>query len=79
MSVKAVRIGRSSDNDIVLPYGLVSGHHARIVREGGHFWLEDLESRNGTYLGDHRIEERMLLAPGATLAVGQTQLEFLSR
>ena len=58
---------------------MVSTRHARIVREGRSFWLEDLGSRNGVYLGDERLTERALIGPGTTFTVGQTQLEFMPR
>lgn len=48
---RTIRIGRLPDNDVVLDYPIVSGHHARIVFEGGRAWLEDCSSRNGTAVG----------------------------
>ncbi len=72
-----LRIGRGEDNDLRLALDpMVSSRHARLVREGRHFWLEDLASRNGTWMGDLRVEGRVLLAAGATFTVGQTLLEF---
>jgi type VI secretion system protein len=46
-------IGRSGDNDWVLPDPdrYVSGHHARVEFRGGQYWLTDTSS-NGTYLND---------------------------
>jgi type VI secretion system FHA domain protein len=46
-------IGRSSDNDWVLPDPLryVSAHHARVLFRDGHFYLEDL-STNGVFVND---------------------------
>ena len=71
-------LGRSPKNDLHLPLDpMVSGKHARIVREGRHFWLEDVGSRNGTYLGDRRLEERALIGPGTNFRLGQTHIEFL--
>jgi len=76
----ALTLGRHLENDCALVLDpMVSGRHARIAREEGHYWLEDLESRNGTFFGDHRIDERVLITPGATLYVGQTRLEFMPR
>lgn len=73
-------IGRHEGSDLTLPLDpSISGQHARIVREGEHFWLEDLNSRNGTYLGDKRIEERTLIGSGTLLTVGWTILEFSAR
>lgn len=71
-------IGRDSDNDLALVMDpLVSASHARITREGRHYWLVDLGSRNGVYLGDQRLSVRSLIGPGTMFTVGRTQLEFM--
>lgn len=51
-------LGRADDNRIVLPSALVSAHHARITwdSELASFVIEDLGSRNGTFLGDRPIQ-----------------------
>ena len=46
------RIGREADNDIVLDFEMVSAYHARILMTGGRTILQDLNSTNGTALGD---------------------------
>ena len=75
---EGVDLGRSLDNDLTLSRDpLVSGHHARIVRRGSTFYLEDLGSRNGTYVGGHRVHERIPIGPGTLITVGQTQIEFM--
>ncbi len=48
---RILRIGRQPDNDIVLDYPIVSGHHARVVFVQGQPWIEDCGSRNGTAIG----------------------------
>jgi len=76
----ALRIGRSRENELSLHSDpLVSSRHARIVREGRNYWLEDLSSRNGTFLGAQRLTSRLPLGPGVTFSVGQTLLEFMPR
>lgn len=71
-------IGRSPRNDLCLHLDpLVSARHARIVRDGGGYWLEDLGSRNGTYIGDQRLRERTLIGPGTLFVLGNTCLEFM--
>ncbi len=75
-----VTIGRSESNNLVLALEpTISTRHARIVREANHYWLEDLGSRNGTFLGDERICQRSLIGPGTLFAVGHTRLEFSAR
>lgn len=46
-----INIGRDSDNDVVLDYPIVSGHHARIVIVSDRMTLVDLQSANGTAIG----------------------------
>lgn len=75
---ETLAIGRSEDNELVLPLDLrVSGHHARIVREGPDFWIEDLQSRNGTFLGKKRVLRRAPIRPGTLFVVGATCIEFM--
>src|SRR5947209_7151568 len=49
-------IGRNPDCDIVFPVSAVSREHARIEWRDNKFYLEDLRSRNDTYINDNKIE-----------------------
>jgi ABC-type multidrug transport system ATPase subunit/pSer/pThr/pTyr-binding forkhead associated (FHA) protein len=51
VAANVLSIGRTPDNDIVLDFPMVSGHHARIVLGGRQAIIEDLGSTNGTSLG----------------------------
>jgi pSer/pThr/pTyr-binding forkhead associated (FHA) protein len=55
-----VRIGRHPDNDLALPFAGISAMHARLFRQGTPpgWWLEDLGSSNGTWLGTRRLPPR---------------------
>jgi len=53
--------------------------HARILCQGGQFWLEDMGSTNGTYLNEQRIFDAKLLQHGDLIRLGQTRLRFLRR
>lgn len=66
-----VRIGRSSDNDLVIPEPVVSKRHAVVRRSGNTYLYEDLGSANGTYLGHERIRLRQL-ADGDSFEIGET-------
>jgi S1-C subfamily serine protease len=71
-----VRIGRSRDNDIVLPESsapLSSAHHAEARFEGGHWWIVDLDSTNHTFLNGTPIE-RARLTSGDTVSIGDAAL-----
>lgn len=66
-------IGRNSDCDVPLDVAAVSRRHAAIVREQDNFFIEDLESRNGTFLNDERVVNRAPLRDGDSLLIcGQT-------
>lgn len=70
-----VTIGRLPDNGVVVDNPAVSGHHARIVVEGGQAILEDLQSTNGTFVGG-RVVSRHALQHGDVVLVGKHQLLF---
>jgi transcriptional regulator with AAA-type ATPase domain len=62
-------LGRTQDNDIVLPGDLSSRQHARVRRDSGVFEVEDLGSKNGTHVNGGRIT-RASLVPQDILRVG---------
>jgi hypothetical protein len=68
-----LRLGRSSDNDVVVRDGRVSRHHARVIAAAGGFVIEDAGSTNGTFV-DGRAAMRAPLTPGATVTLGDTHL-----
>jgi ABC-type multidrug transport system ATPase subunit len=68
---RIITIGREPDNDVVLDYPMVSGHHARIVQDVGGAFLEDLNSTNGTALdGPARKIQKAPLPPTGTVYFG---------
>jgi len=48
-------VGRQPDNGLVIDDDSVSSHHAEIREQGGHFFLRDLGSTNGTFVNRNRI------------------------
>ena len=65
-----VRIGRQSDNDVQFDPrqdASVSGYHAEIYRDGEAFFIKDLQSRNGTFVNSHKIDQPVLLKEGDVL------------
>lgn len=72
---KAVRLGRSPDNDVILRDPATSGHHARLERRGDAFFLVDLGSTNGTFVNGESIQEKQL-NNGDRVTVGQNSLHF---
>ncbi len=53
----ALTVGRKADNDIVIDNPAISGHHCRISVQGGTYFVEDLESTNGTFVNEKRIKK----------------------
>jgi len=49
-------IGRGSECDLVLPERQVSREHIRIFREGDMYYLEDLDSKNGTWVNGKQVK-----------------------
>lgn len=68
-------IGRESDNTIVLDDSYLSGHHARLTLADGRVILDDLNSRNGTFLNGMRIAEPRTVKPGDRIQIGYTVFE----
>ena len=70
-------IGRGPDADVRIPHEQVSRHHARIVLAAGEATIEDLQSRNGTFVAARRIAGPTKLADGDAITIGALVLTFL--
>ncbi len=55
-----ITIGRNGDNELQIDNIAVSGKHARIIREKNNYIIEDLESTNGTFVNQKRVDRRVL-------------------
>ncbi|OGS41927.1 MAG: hypothetical protein A2506_03030 [Elusimicrobia bacterium RIFOXYD12_FULL_66_9] len=53
----SLSVGRKPDNDIPIDNPAISGHHCKISRQGGTYFVEDLESTNGTFVNEKRIKK----------------------
>jgi DNA-binding winged helix-turn-helix (wHTH) protein len=69
-------VGRAPDATIQLDSPGVSRHHARIVVSGAEATLEDVSSKNGTYLDGTRITSRVPLSDGSQIRIGTVLLTF---
>ncbi len=69
-------IGRSSECDVQLLDHQLSRVHARIERRDDVHWLEDLGSRNGTFLAGARVTEPVRLAAGDEVSLGGLSVIF---
>lgn len=72
----AVMIGRAPSCTLVLDDDYSSQRHARLYEHAGQWYVEDLGSTNGTFVGRERITEPTAVGPGSQLRVGQSTLEL---
>jgi pSer/pThr/pTyr-binding forkhead associated (FHA) protein len=70
-----VTIGRLPDNTVVIDNPAVSARHARVVHDGDTLVVEDLESRNGTFVNRQRVT-RHVLQNGDIVQVGKHALVY---
>ena len=71
-----ILIGRGADAAIRLDDDYVSTRHARIAASGDQWFVEDLGSTNGTYIGSARITQPTTLTLGTQVRIGKTLLEL---
>jgi DNA-binding winged helix-turn-helix (wHTH) protein len=69
-------IGRDSDDGIRIDSPTVSRRHARIVISDNDAMLEDLESKNGTFVGDQPVAGKVRLKDGDEIRTGSVLLRF---
>ena len=71
-----ILIGRGNDAAIRLDDDYVSTRHARIAASGDQWFVEDLGSTNGTYIGSVRITQPTTITLGTQVRIGKTILEL---
>jgi hypothetical protein len=71
-----VTVGRSRGNAIYLPIPSISRRHAAIYLVDDRAYIEDLGSRNGTFVNGKQIE-KTILSPGDRIQIGDTAFTFL--
>jgi DNA-binding winged helix-turn-helix (wHTH) protein len=69
-------VGRGEDASVVLESSTVSRHHARISIRSNVATIEDLDSKNGTYVGDERVSVPRELQEGDHIRIGAFLLTF---
>ena len=75
LELSECNIGSAQGNDFVLNDGSVSRHHCRITATNAGHLLQDLDSKNGTRLGEFRIHSAYL-NDGASIELGSSTLTF---
>jgi hypothetical protein len=69
-------VGRASDNPLVIHDPYASASHAMILWREDRWWLEDLESHNGTFLNGEQVSQPLTLTTGDCIRIGETILRF---
>lgn len=73
---RPVVVGRDAAADVVLDDERVSRQHARITPQAGGAVVEDLDSRNGTFVNREEIHSPVTALPGDDVLLGTTVLEL---
>lgn len=76
LTTSSILIGRAPSCTLVLDDDYSSSRHARIFPQNGAWYLEDLGSTNGTYVGEQRISGIIPLQPGMAVRIGQSAVEL---
>ncbi|HEY6673038.1 MAG TPA: FHA domain-containing protein [Solirubrobacterales bacterium] len=71
-----VSLGRSADADIRLDDRYASGIHARVFNRSGAYFVEDMNSTNGTLLNSRQLHGEAELTPGDLIRIGDTEFRF---
>lgn len=69
-------VGRDRDCAVCIDSATISRRHARIVVNGEEATIEDLRSKNGTYVNGARVTQTMTLQAGAEIRVGSVTLTY---
>jgi Na+-transporting methylmalonyl-CoA/oxaloacetate decarboxylase gamma subunit len=73
---KPILIGRANDSTLVLTDDYASTRHARISATNNVWYLEDLGSTNGTYVGQNKVTGPIPLEAGVVIRIGKTAMEL---
>jgi class 3 adenylate cyclase len=68
-------VGRSEEAHLLIADPWISSMHAMFERRGDEIWVVDLDSRNGTFVGDERVSEGRV-ADGAIVRFGRTEVRL---
>ena len=71
-----IMIGRDTHCDLSVMDEALSAHHARITHHHGQWWLEDLNSRNGTFLNREKLNTPAVIITGDQFKCGNTLFDI---
>lgn len=70
-SMKSWLVGNAVDCDLVINQPAVSGQHCRLIKKADGYYLEDLQSTNGTYVNGQRLSTAQRVSPTDKITLGQ--------
>jgi pSer/pThr/pTyr-binding forkhead associated (FHA) protein len=76
LSGETITLGRGGDATIRLDDDYVSTRHARFVTNGEEWFIEDMGSTNGTYIGSTRVTRATAISAGTAVRLGKTVVEL---
>ncbi|MPZ60697.1 MAG: FHA domain-containing protein [Propionibacteriales bacterium] len=76
LSGETITLGRGTDTTIRLDDDYVSSRHARFVTNGEEWFVEDMGSTNGTYIGSSRVTRTTVINAGTAVRMGKTVVEL---
>lgn len=74
---KTLTLGRDNNNSIIIKDPYISKKHLKFIIEDKKYYIEDLESNNGTFVNGTKLKERALLNNGDNITVGQVRFIFV--
>ena len=75
---ESVTVGRSSTADLALSDPFLSRHHARLTRRNDQLLVEDLGSRNGTFVNDLPVQGLTAVKPGDVIRLSASSISLAS-
>jgi len=70
-------IGRAPSAGLVVADSSASRQHARLYQRDDHWWMEDLGTRNGTWLNERLVKTASILRPGDCIRIGDTVVRLM--
>lgn len=74
--VSPMTLGRSPTNTVVLDSAVVSTEHTRIYYQNSSLWVDDLKSRNGTFVNERPVTAPVAVKPGDLVRVGDIRFKL---
>lgn len=76
LTASPILLGRAQEATIVLEDDYASGRHARLFPQGTRWFIEDLGSTNGTFLGEAQLTRAQPVELGQKIRIGKTVMEL---